>query len=184
MEALCVRMNEWDGHPAVKSAWVHIALAAIHPFKDGNGRTARVLASLAMYRGGFKRREFISLEEWWGRFRNEYASAFSCLGSEFDSATDVSPFVEIHLSAQVQQLHVLQDVERVQRRIWDGIEALISRFGLPDRANVALWEAFSGRVITRPYYLAVTQVGERTATADLSTMVTSRLLREEGRTRG
>lgn len=184
METLCARMNTWDGHPAVKSAWVHIALAAIHPFKDGNGRTARVLASLAMYRGGFKRREFISLEEWWGRFRNEYAMAFSCLGSAFDSATDVTPFVETHLSAQVKQLHVLQDVERVRRRIWDGIEAVLSKFALPDRANVALWEAFWGRVITRPYYLSVTQVGERTATADLSTMVTSRLLREEGRTRG
>jgi Fic family protein len=184
MEALCARMNTWDGHAAVKSAWVHIALAAIHPFKDGNGRTARVLASLAMYRGGFKRREFISLEEWWGRFRNDYAAAFNCLGTAFDASTDVTPFIEAHLSAQVQQLHVLQDVERVRRRIWDGIEALLSKFALPDRANVALWEAFWGRVITRPYYLSVTQVGERTATADLGTMVTSRLLREEGRTRG
>lgn len=184
MEELCTWMNEWSGHPALKSAWVHIALAAIHPFKDGNGRTARVLASLAMYRGGFKRREFISLEEWWGRFRTDYASAFACLGHEFNAASNVTPFMEVHLSAQVKQLYVLQNVERVRRRIWDGIAALIGQFGLSERTNAALWEAFWGRVVTRPYYLAVTQVKERTATSDLNAMVASKLLREEGRTRG
>lgn len=184
VEQLCSQMNEWQGHPALKSAWVHIALAAIHPFKDGNGRTARVLASLAMYRGGFKRREFISLEEWWGRFRTDYANAFACLGNEFNVATNVTRFMEVHLSAQVKQLYVLQNVERVRRRIWDGIAALIGQFGLPERTNVALWEAFWGRVVTRPYYLAVTQVKERTGTADLNAMVASKLLREEGRTRG
>jgi hypothetical protein len=184
MEIICEHMNESQGHPAVKSAWIHIALAAVHPFKDGNGRTARVLASLAMYRGGFKRREFISLEEWWGRFRTEYANAFACLGRAFDPATDVTPFMEVHLSAQVKQLYVLQNVERVRRRIWDGIAALIAKFGLPERANAALWEAFWGRVVTRPYYLAVTEVKERTATDDMNTMVAAGLLRDEGRTRG
>jgi Fic family protein len=46
-----------------------VAVAAIHPFRDGNGRVARVVASLAMYRGGFNLPEFTSLEEWWGRHR-------------------------------------------------------------------------------------------------------------------
>lgn len=184
VETLCARMNKWDGHAALRSAWVHIALAAIHPFRDGNGRTARVLASLAMYRGGFKRREFTSLEEWWGRYRTDYANAFSCLGRQFDPRADVTPFIHAHLAAQVKQVHVLQNVERVRRRVWDGIDALISQFALPDRTNVALWEAFWGRVVTRPYYLAVTGVKGMTGTKDLNTLVTLRLLRDEGRTRG
>src|SRR5881397_1777444 len=79
-----------DEHPSVVSAWVHAATAAIHPFADGNGRSARVLASLAMYRGGFKRAEFTSLEEWWGRHLNDYYAAFACLGSAFDPDTDVT----------------------------------------------------------------------------------------------
>jgi hypothetical protein len=37
-------------HPVVQSAYVHYALAAIHPFADGNGRTARALASVPLYR--------------------------------------------------------------------------------------------------------------------------------------
>lgn len=47
---LCHTAETADWHPAVASAWLHVGLAAVHPFRDGNGRTARVIASLAMYR--------------------------------------------------------------------------------------------------------------------------------------
>lgn len=60
-----VESARWD--PAIAAAWIHVALAAVHPFRDGNGRTARVLSSLAMYRGGFKHPAFTNLEEWWGK---------------------------------------------------------------------------------------------------------------------
>jgi Fic family protein len=183
VEQLCRRMNTWDGHPALMSAWVHIALAAIHPFKDGNGRTARVLASLAMYRGGFKRSEFTSLEEWWGTHRTEYADAFRCLGSTFDPTVDVTPFMFAHVSAQVRQVQILQNVERSRRRVWNGIEALMSRHRLPDRTQGALWEAFWGRTITRPYYIAMADVKGPTASKDLLLLTTLKLLREDGRTR-
>ena len=39
---------------------IHTDVAAIHAFRDGNGRVARVLSSLAMYRGGFMLPEFTS----------------------------------------------------------------------------------------------------------------------------
>lgn len=186
VEQLCARMNDknWNAHPALKSAWVHVALAAIHPFKDGNGRTARVLASLAMYRGDFKRREFTSLEEWWGRHRDDYYQAFTCLGPTFDPNADVTPFVEAHVNAQVTQVRIRQNVERVQRRVFDGIAAVVSQLGLHERTEAALWEAFWDRVITRPYYLAVAGVKEATGTKDLNELVAAGLLRAEGQTRG
>ncbi|HEV2890790.1 MAG TPA: Fic family protein [Frankiaceae bacterium] len=37
-------------HPVVQAAYLHYALAAIHPFADGNGRTARAVASVPLYR--------------------------------------------------------------------------------------------------------------------------------------
>ncbi len=36
----------------VKSAWLHHAFSQIHPFQDGNGRVARVLASFALIKAG------------------------------------------------------------------------------------------------------------------------------------
>jgi len=39
-----------SAHPALQAAYSHYALAAIHPFADGNGRVARALASVFSYR--------------------------------------------------------------------------------------------------------------------------------------
>ena len=86
---------------------MHIRLAGIHPFSDGNGRTARILASLAMYRGGYRSPEFTSLEEWWGGHVADYYRAFDCLGSEWADEVDVTPFVEAHIRAQVSQVEAL-----------------------------------------------------------------------------
>src|SRR3989304_5946769 len=82
----CSVMQNGLEPPAIGAAWIHAALAAIHPFSDGNGRASRVVASLAMYRGGFKLPEFTSLEEWWGRHLSDYYAAFLCLGRTFDPA--------------------------------------------------------------------------------------------------
>jgi hypothetical protein len=37
-------------HPVIQAAYAHYALAAVHPFADGNGRVARVLASVYLLR--------------------------------------------------------------------------------------------------------------------------------------
>ena len=52
VDEVCVEMQRTNEHPAMVGAWIHVAAAAVHPFKDGNGRSARVLASLAMYQIG------------------------------------------------------------------------------------------------------------------------------------
>jgi len=47
------RLAEGGGHPLILSAWVHHAFTTIHPFQDGNGRVARLLASLILVKAGF-----------------------------------------------------------------------------------------------------------------------------------
>lgn len=46
-----------------QSVKVHFGLLMIHPFKDGNGRTARLLASLMLLNSGFKSALFTSVEQ-------------------------------------------------------------------------------------------------------------------------
>ena len=107
VDTACSTMEGTPAHPAIGAGWIHVAVAAIHPFQDGNGRVARVLASLAMYRGGFKLPEFTSLEEWWGRHLSDYYAAFRCLGSAFQRGADVTPFIRAHLEAQLHQVRAL-----------------------------------------------------------------------------
>jgi Fic family protein len=40
-------------HPIVRAAIFHQRFTAIHPFRDGNGRTARALTTLLLWRAGF-----------------------------------------------------------------------------------------------------------------------------------
>lgn len=182
--ALCEQVSRADDHPAVQAAWIHVATAAVHPFDDGNGRAARVVASLAMYRGGFRRREFTSLEEWWGRHRGTYYDAFACLGSRFDPDADVTPFIRAHVSAQLSQVRALDLRERVERRIWTAITNVVAEASMEPRVANAVWDAFFGREVTAGYYRAVTDISPATATLDLAVAVAAGFLKAEGERRG
>jgi Fic family protein len=184
VDEMCAQLNEQRWHPGIAAAWVHIATAAIHPFRDGNGRCARVLASLAMYRGGFRLWAFTTLESWWGHHRDDYYRAFRSLGSRFDRAADVTPFIATHLNAQLSQVRALDLRDRVEHRIWDAIVGLVEDVGLDERVANALWEAFFERDVTAGYYRAVTDVSPATATHDLRAAVAAGLLSARGERRG
>lgn len=51
-----------DLHPALKAGIAHYQFVVIHPFMDGNGRTARALATLILYREDYDLKRFYSLE--------------------------------------------------------------------------------------------------------------------------
>lgn len=165
----------------VLAALIHVRLAGIHPFGDGNGRTARVLASLAMYRGGYTRPEFTSLEEWWGSHRTDYYDAFACLGSAWDDGTDVTPFVEAHVHAQRLQVDVLSLKEAAERQLWQVLEDIATEdLGAQPRLADALYDAFFGREVTNRYYRGLADVSIATATNDLARLEASGLLRSTG----
>jgi Fic family protein len=69
----------------VRSALLHLNLIAIHPFNDGNGRTARLLAAMALMEDGSPASELISTEAYLRRHRDEYVAVLrSTLGHSYD----------------------------------------------------------------------------------------------------
>ncbi len=62
-----VNKDNVDIHPIIRAGIVHHELVRIHPFIDGNGRVARVLATLILFLGGYDIRRFFSLEEYYDR---------------------------------------------------------------------------------------------------------------------
>ena len=154
--------------------------AAIHPFRDGNGRVSRVLSSLAMYRGGFRLPEFTSLEEWWGRHLADYYGSFGCLGGEFDPSSDVTSFIRSHLLAQLHHVRALDLRERSQRRIWEAVEGVVEDAALKPRVANALWDAFFGRTVTSRCYRPLADVSVPTAANDLAASVSAGLLAAVG----
>lgn len=163
------------------AALVHCRLAGIHPFSDGNGRTARILASLAMYRGGFRSPEFTSLEEWWGGHVGDYYRAFDCLGSEWADEVDVTAFVEAHVKAQVSQVEALSLRQATERILWLALDdATESVAGGHSRMAHALYDAFFGREVTNRFYRSLADVSVATAVTDLARLESNGLLRAIG----
>ena len=56
---------------------VHYQFVTIHPYYDGNGRTARLLATFILHRGGYGLNGFFSLEEYHARGLENYYGALS-----------------------------------------------------------------------------------------------------------
>jgi Fic family protein len=61
--------------PIIAAAIAHAEIAAIHPFADGNGRTARILATLILYQRGYDFRKLFALEDYYNQNRPAYYKA-------------------------------------------------------------------------------------------------------------
>lgn len=82
----------------VIAALAHYQFATIHPYFDGNGRTARLLTTLLLHRGQYGLHGIYSLEEYYARHLDGYYAGLSVGESHnyyFGRAEgDVTPFVE------------------------------------------------------------------------------------------
>lgn len=81
----------------------HYQFVTIHPFMDGNGRTARLLATLILHRGGLGLRGFYSLEEYHARDIETYYDQLNTHDHhnyyEGREHVDLTPWVEYFTGA-------------------------------------------------------------------------------------
>lgn len=61
-----------SGNTIVKAIMAHYYLTEIHPFGDGNGRTARALEALVLYINGINDYCFWSLSNFWSTHKDKY----------------------------------------------------------------------------------------------------------------
>ena len=61
--------------PVIEAGLIHYELARIHPFIDGNGRTARIMATLVFYKRGFDVKRFFTLDDYYDQDRRSYYEA-------------------------------------------------------------------------------------------------------------
>lgn len=69
--------------PIIMAGIAHAELAAIHPFVDGNGRTARLLATLILYTEQYDFRKLFALENYYNTNRPAYYEAIH-LGKNYE----------------------------------------------------------------------------------------------------
>ena len=81
-------------HPIVKAVMIHFMLAYVHPFTDGNGRTARALFYWYMLKKGYWLTEYLSISQIIYKSKSSYEKAY--LYAEADEG-DMGYFLTYHL---------------------------------------------------------------------------------------
>lgn len=61
----------------IRAGMAHYQFATVHPYYDGNGRTARLLTTLILHVDGYDLKGFYSLEEYYGRRLSAYYKALA-----------------------------------------------------------------------------------------------------------
>ncbi|MBQ3773414.1 MAG: Fic family protein, partial [Pseudobutyrivibrio sp.] len=96
LDELVEYVNTTDDHPLIVAAIVHYQLVTIHPFEDGNGRTARLLSGYILDINGFGFNGIGSLEEYFAYDIEEYYDSIQMgLPSLYYSGRDNPPHPEI-----------------------------------------------------------------------------------------
>ena len=82
MDELVAELRAQDPVPpaVIRGAMAHLNLVMIHPFRDGNGRMARVLQALVLAREGMLEPAFVSIEEYLGRNTDAYYAVLAEVG--------------------------------------------------------------------------------------------------------
>lgn len=82
-------------HPIIKAALFHLQFVTIHPFSDGNGRIARLLTTLILYRDGWDFRKIIVLEDYYNKDRMAYYNALNEIqGKGYQEGKDSTHWIE------------------------------------------------------------------------------------------
>ena len=117
IETLCDFFNNDNSstfiHPIIKGIIVHFMLAYMHPFVDGNGRTARALFYWYMLKENYKLTEYMSISRVIAKSKSSYEKAFQYTEND---GNDMSYFVAYNLKALETSFQQLRDyIQRKQQ---------------------------------------------------------------------
>lgn len=119
VEDLVSWINSEEGkqlHPVIKAGIIHYELSRVHPFLDGNGRTARALTTLIMFLDNYDIRKFFSLEEYFDENPLDYYLTLQAVSNQLVLDTherDLTPWLDYFVKGVAIELSQIK--EKVKR---------------------------------------------------------------------
>lgn len=151
-------------------------LVHIHPFLDGNGRSARLLSTLCLYRHGYDFKRLFSLSEYYDRNRTDY---YKAIQSVRENAMDMTHWLNYFTQGLATQLQEL--VEQGTRTIKKDI--LKNKYHLSKRQELAInYVLQNGRLTIQEYEQLSKETPRRTLQRDLKTLLDKGIFSMEGST--
>ena len=169
----------------LRAAMTHLNLVMLHPFKDGNGRTARCIQTAVLAGDGIVAPPFSSIEECIGRNQQAYYDVLAEVGGGgWHPQRDAKPWVRFCLTGHYRQARTLLRRMRELERVYAELLCLVEANGLPERSAMALLQAAFGSRVRNSSYRVSADVSKNLAGRDLKALVDADLLIPEGEKRG
>ena len=181
VEPLMTELVQWLNadtriNTVLVSGIAQFQLVHIHPFIDGNGRTARLLAMLVMYRGNYDFKRLFTLSEFYDRDRSAY---YVALQSVRGHHMDMTSWLEYYVGGLATQM---QEVRSKGEQIIK-TDVLALRFELSERQrSIVRRLATEGSLSIEQVQQAVPDVHRRTVQRDLARLVEKGLVATTGAT--
>lgn len=137
LDELVRYVAESDDHPLVKAGVIHYQLVTIHPFEDGNGRTARILSGYYLDLAGFDFGGIGSLEEYFAYDSQEYYRSLQMgLPALYYEGRDNPPHPEIWMEyfLRMVELYAQRTSEVAREAADDALSASISHLKSRERS--------------------------------------------------
>lgn len=98
----------------VRAVAAHFYFISIHPFGDGNGRTARAIESYLLYQGQVGQLGFYSLANFYYQRRSEYISILDYV--RFKSGGDLTDFVLFAARGLLGEMELIRDEVLIENK--------------------------------------------------------------------
>jgi len=148
----------------------------IHPFIDGNGRTARLLSTLILYKTGYDFKRLFTLSEYYDEDRPVY---YKAIQSVRENNMDMTIWLEYFVEGLSSQM---SDIMGKSKRVikYDSVLQKAEALGLRDRQINALRFIIQNQSISRSQYVEKFKVSLRTANYDLALLENEGLIKRVG----
>ncbi len=153
----------------IVAAIVHYQFATIHPYFDGNGRTARLLTTFLLHRGGYDLKGIYSLEEYYARDLLAYYRAISAGDSHNyylgRAEADITHWIEYFLVGMADACQKVVAALRQEKQAVDNPDHAALLRGLDARQRKILQLFTHSSEITSKEIAAFFECSDRTAAA-------------------
>jgi len=173
-------------HPILRAGITHYLLVAIHPFVEGNGRTARAFASLILQREGYDIKKFFSLEEHFDSDPGSYYEAFSQVDKQTKNigARDLTPWLEYFTEVVAAELAKIKEKVRklsvdIRLKVKFGQQIALSE----RQMRLVEYLSDQGAAMMQELKKVLSMVSEDTILRDLKDLVDKGIIRKEGSTK-
>lgn len=179
---------QWIHHndsmnPLIKAGITHLYFVHVHPFDDGNGRTARALSNLVLANQGFQFINLLSLSSYFDHQRPAYYKAIQDVRAHNDDLTYFLIFFMEALLSKLKDLRKEIEFESKLKDLKKMISPEIYRQLQRRQIKALRFMLRNNEMMTTKKYCKLNQCSDETARKDFLCLIRLKLIQESGQGR-